>query len=254
MALAYPLAFVYNAPYTEGLFLLAATATFYHFGRGQLGAACGWGILTGLARSNGFLLSLPLLALAVVRAMPSPRWTRIVDRLSPAPDRSRSAAIEIATALMPIAGLVVYSAFLYLNWGDPLLWAKAQAAWGRTYQGFDPALGPVKTVIEHGLYGYSTRSGFELLHVVFFLFAVALSVPIAFRLGLAYMAVILVVLLPPLIAGGWLSMARLTLVLFPIYVYLALALPVRHRVPLIIVFSVLQGFGAALFFTWRPFY
>jgi hypothetical protein len=30
--------------------------------------------------------------------------------------------------------------------------------------------------------------------------------------------------------------------------------PPGHRVPLMLLFTLLQGLGTALFFTWRPFY
>ena len=93
-----------------------------------------------------------------------------------------------------------------------------------------------------------------MLHVLFFLLTVVLAIPIAWRVGVAYSALMLLTVIPPLLAGGWLSMARVTVVLFPIYVYLAVALPPAHRGPLVLAFAVLQGLGTALFFTWRPFF
>jgi hypothetical protein len=94
----------------------------------------------------------------------------------------------------------------------------------------------------------------EVLHVLFFLVAVGLAIPIAWRLGLAYTALHLLTVIPPLLAGGWLSMARLTVALFPIYVYLGVTLSPAQRLAVLYIFLMLQGLGAALFFTWRPFY
>jgi hypothetical protein len=239
-ALAYPTAFVFNAPYTEAMFLLATVATFYHFGRRQLVSAAAWGALAGLTRPNGFLLTVPLLAVAVVRSGPVPWLEPLFDRLNASSARKVSLIGDVGAALAPVAGMLIFSIFLYFAWGDPFLWAKLHAAWGRTYQGLHEAVGPV--------------GGIDVLNVLFFLLALSVSIPIAWRLGLAYSALIVITIMPPLLAGGWLSMARLTLVLFPIYVYLAVALPAAHRVPLMIAFAALQGFGAALFFTWRPFY
>jgi len=68
-----------------------------------------------------------------------------------------------------------------------------------------------------------------MLNILPFVLAVAVSIPIAWRLGLAYSMLILLTLLPPLLAGGWLSMARLTVTLFPIYIFLALTIPEKHR-------------------------
>jgi hypothetical protein len=60
--------------------------------------------------------------------------------------------------------------------------------------------------------------------------------------------------LPPLIQGGVLSLGRFTATLFPLFLALALLLSPERRTSLIIVFSVLQGLIAAVFFTWRPIY
>jgi hypothetical protein len=254
-ALAYPMAFFFVVPYSEGLFLLAAIGAFYHFGRGQLGAAAGWGVLAGLTRPNGFLLVAPLLAIAVAHTGPLPRLGAMVDRWSWFPSERRAGAVRYATvALAPLLGMLAFSAYLYASWGDPLLWTKLHAAWGRTYQGLDPALGTIEAVQASGLYAYTTTAGVEVLHVLFFLLAVGLSVPIAFRLGVAYTAFILLTVVPPLMAGGWMSMARMTVVLFPIYAYLGVAVRPAHRAGLLIAFGVLQGLATILFFTWRQFY
>ena len=78
--------------------------------------------------------------------------------------------------------------------------------------------------------------------------------PVLRRLGLAYAAFVLVNLVPPLLAGGVLSMGRLTSTLFPVFLALAAILPRRAVPPLITAFALGQGLAAALFFTWRPLY
>jgi hypothetical protein len=65
---------------------------------------------------------------------------------------------------------------------------------------------------------------------------------------------LLVNLLPPMMAGGFLSIGRVTSTLFPAFLWLGAALPPRHRTPCAVVFAVLQGFAAVMFFTWRPLY
>src|SRR4249919_1035341 len=67
---AYPFALFFGAIYTEPLLLLGMTATFYHFTHGRYVRAAAWGVLVGLTKTNGFLLSIPLalLALQVGRA------------------------------------------------------------------------------------------------------------------------------------------------------------------------------------------
>ena len=60
LAATYPFAFFYGAVYTEGLFLLCATAAVYHFRRRQWAWAAVAGLVAGLSRPNGCLLSVPL--------------------------------------------------------------------------------------------------------------------------------------------------------------------------------------------------
>src|SRR5688572_23608475 len=57
---AYPFAVFFSAPYTESLFLLGSVAAIYHFRRQELVLAAAWGLLVGLTRPNGFLLSIVL--------------------------------------------------------------------------------------------------------------------------------------------------------------------------------------------------
>jgi hypothetical protein len=255
IALVYPAAFVYNAPYTEAVFLLCATATFYHVGRSEPGRAAVWGLLAGLARPNGFLLSGPLMMIALARAGAgwSPRLAGIVDRLWN-PEPRGAAAWHVLAASMPLAGVLLFSAYVYGLTGDPLAWLKLHEAWGRQFAGTERLIAPVLAVSELGFYGYSAAAGYELFHVLFFLFAIVLALPIAVRLGLAYAAYILLTVFPPVLAGGWLSMARITAVLFPLYLYLGLTLPASTRTAVVVGFAILQALGTALFFTWRPFY
>jgi hypothetical protein len=63
---AYPFALYFSAPYTEGLTLLGLTGTVLALRRGLLLPAALLGILTGLARSNGWTLSVALLAVWMV--------------------------------------------------------------------------------------------------------------------------------------------------------------------------------------------
>ncbi len=65
---------------------------------------------------------------------------------------------------------------------------------------------------------------------------------------------ILITILPPMSAGGLLSMGRVTSMLFPVFLWMGAAVPARHRVAWIGVFALLQGFVAVMFFTWRPLY
>lgn len=66
---AYPFALFYSAAYSESVFLLAAVAAFYHFRRDEMVLAGAWGLMVGLVRPNGCLVSVPLAVFAL-----SPIW------------------------------------------------------------------------------------------------------------------------------------------------------------------------------------
>jgi hypothetical protein len=86
------------------------------------------------------------------------------------------------------------------------------------------------------------------------LFALALTYPVFRRLGPAFGLFVLVNLVPPLFAGGLLSMGRLTATLFPLFLALASLLPPRTVPAWTAAFGIGQGLCAILFFTWRDLY
>ena len=74
------------------------------------------------------------------------------------------------------------------------------------------------------------------------------------RLGAAWGVFVLLNLVPPLFAGGVLSMGRLTSTLFPLFLALAVIIPRRAAPAWSAAFGVAQGLCAALFFTWRELF
>ena len=54
-------------------------------------------------------------------------------------------------------------------------------------------------------------------------------------------------------SGGLLSVGRVVSTLFPLFIYLGARLTAGQTMLALAVFASLQGFGAALFYTWRPF-
>jgi hypothetical protein len=67
-------------------------------------------------------------------------------------------------------------------------------------------------------------------------------------------AIILLDVVPPLLAGGLLSMGRITSTIFPVFIALALMLRTRAVAPTLTAFAAAQGLAAVLFFTWRPLF
>jgi len=91
----------------------------------------------------------------------------------------------------------------------------------------------------------------DVMNAVPALLALVASIPIGMRLGWAYAVFILSNLLPPLMFGGFMSTGRLTATLFPLFIWLG-AMTRRATWAVILIFAMLQGLIAVLFYTWRP--
>ena len=239
----YPFAVFFSAPYTEALFLLATVAACYHFEREELWKAAGWGLLAGMTRPNGCLLSIAL-GLIAIRPVWQGRagdWRAVADRL--------------AVAAAPGIGMLIYSTYVYALTGNPFQWAAQNAAWGRVYRPLDLFVEErVHWLQEHGFYDYASTRGDDMLQGLALLFVLASVWPVYRRFGLPYAALILVNIVPPLAMGGLLSMGRVTSVLFPRFLWLGAATPAHHRMGWLIAFTMLQALGAVSFFTWRGLY
>jgi hypothetical protein len=74
------------------------------------------------------------------------------------------------------------------------------------------------------------------------------------HLGPVWVAFVLINVVPPLLAGGLLSMGRLTSTLFPLFLALGAHVSSQRLPGYVAAFAVLQGFAATLFFTWRALY
>ena len=276
---AYPFALFFSAAYTESLYLCGAVAAFYHFHRGQFVKAGAWGALVGLTRPNGCFLTIPLAILAAAQLFrhdgesSQRRWLRLIQgEFTAAPDappgHPRAGAAlgtppaprgrivsALAAAAMPGIGMLVYSGFVYALTGDPFSWARAHVAWGREYSGITSLLTDrYKYIANEGFYDYTASVPLDLLNGVPALFALGMSGVVFKRFGLAYTSFLLLNLIPPMAAGGLLSVGRFTSVLFPAFLGLALWVSVRARPAWIAAFAMGQALNASLFFTWRQLF
>jgi hypothetical protein len=234
----YPFALFYSTAYTESLFLLAAIGACYHFERDELAAAAAWGLLAGLVRPNGCLLSivLALIALRDLRSSPPAMLAR-----------------RIAVAAVPGIGMLIFSAYIYSLTGNPLQWAANHSAYGRTYRGVFAVITERITYVQiNGLYNYITVLALDLINLIPIAFALAAIVPVYLRLGAPYAAMIAVNVIPPVLIGGVLSMGRITATLFPLFLWLGASVPRSRRTAWLIAFAMLQALFAVAFFTWRP--
>ena len=249
---AYPFAVYFSAAYTEGLFFLTLVAAVSHFRRDQLWRAAAWGFACGLTRPNGCFLSVALGLMALGPVWDAARWRPKL--LPPTVGWGRLWA-RLASASAPGLGMIAFSVFIYQLTGNPLQWTAQNAAWGRVYRGLDTLITDrVGFIATNGLYAYASTQTIDFFYLLAVLFALGAVWPVYRRFGLPYAALILVNVLPPVSAGGLLSMGRVTSVLFPAFLWMAAAVPPRHRFAWIALFACLQGFVAVMFFTWRPIY
>ncbi|MGD9903155.1 MAG: mannosyltransferase family protein [Vicinamibacterales bacterium] len=247
-AACYPFALFYSAPYTEALFLLAMLGAWFHLRRDERWAAFGWGLLAGLTRPNGCLLSIPLALVAV-----DPWWRG--GRLQAPPGGWSTLADRFVVAAAPGLGMLLYSAYIADLTGDPFTWIRLQAAWGRQNLGAGAFLfGEAEAIGQLGVYQYATGNVPNFLNLLALTLTAAALWPVARRFGPAAAALLLLNVVPSLATGGLLSVGRATTVLFPTFLWLADAVPARHRTAWLAAFAGLQAFAATLFFTWRQLF
>jgi hypothetical protein len=241
---AYPFAIFYSAAYTESLFLLASVGAWFHFRHAHWARAAAWGLVAGLSRPNGFLLAVPLGLLALgLRDAPA----------AANPDTPRIRANRwgaLAAAAAPAAGMLLFTVYIHQLTDIWFAWARMHGAWGRTLGGV--TLAPVGSAA--GLLHLAAAHPFQALNTAGLVFALALVWPVWRKLGPAWAAYLLVMVLPPLAAGGVLSMGRVSSTLFPAFLALAAVLSSRLALACAALFGIGQGLAAALFFTWRELF
>jgi Mannosyltransferase (PIG-V) len=241
----FPASLFLGAPYSESLFLLCSLGAFYAARTGRwawAGAAAGAASAT---RSAGLLLLLPLALIYLYgpradrpgeqRAVAARGW---LAGLRPVHPPRRDAAW---LALAPL-GLAAYAAWLGAAHGDPLAFAGAQDFWGREFAGplvgvwdgavaaFDGARqllsGSSETVYFDKAGGDPMRvAAINLMLFGFLCFGIVAAVGILRRLPFAYGAYVVAALMLPLSypvePQPLMSLPRFLLVLFPIFMWLA---------------------------------
>jgi hypothetical protein len=250
----FPTAFFLNAVYTEALFLAFTTGSFWAgYVRRDLLLAGLLGALAAATRSFGVLLLIPL-AYEWLRNRQEFGWRGVWE-----------------IALVP-TGLFGYMMFLWYQFGDPLLFAKAQATlwrrelidpmtalgmtWAKAGEGLGHSLDPATLFLDP----QGGRAVLEAYNTISFVFLVLLLVlvGIGFKVLPAGLSVytFLVTLLPVLTpnpAVPLMGLPRYALGAFPLFLILGHLLS-RSRPTLYLWFLVSVGLGIAftvLFVTWR---
>jgi hypothetical protein len=247
---SYPFAFFYNAPYTESLFLLAAVGACDHFRRGEWRAASAWGLMVGLTRPNGCLVSVPLAIMGLEQLSRQRTDTGAAAIVADA----KAIAIRLITAAMPGIGMLLFTVYLHHLTGVWFAWARSHEAWGRTFNGVAPVAALFDRVATESVFQLVATHPSNTLNALGVIFGLALLYPVFRRLGPAWGVFVIVNLIPPLFAGGLLSMGRLSATLFPLFLALAALVAPRNLPAWAAAFGIAQGLCATLFFTWRDLF
>lgn len=246
---AYPFAIFFSVPYTESLFLLASVGAFFHFHRGDWVRASAWGLVVGLSRPNGAFVSVALAVLALEQVRR--QWSGGTPLLSAA--FLRPLGVRLLVASMPGVGMLAFTAYLYHLTGVWLAWARMHGAWGRSW-GTAPLAQGWEWLRTEGVMGVFQGVPYDSLNTLAVLFALALVWRVFRLLGPAYGVFVLINLVPPIFAGGALSMGRVTSTLFPVFLALGASLRPGAVPGWVAAFGILQGLVATLFFTWRELF
>jgi hypothetical protein len=118
--LAYgPVSLFFSLIYSEALFLFLTLATIYAARRQRWWTAGLLGLGAALTRNVGLFLAAPLLCEYL-----GLQWRRPLVR-------RQATWSNLIPCLFPFGGIVLWSAYLYWRFGDPLLFLKVQEAWQR---------------------------------------------------------------------------------------------------------------------------
>lgn len=214
LALAFfPTAFYANAVYSESLFLLLAMGALYYFRNRRYWIAGPLAALTTLVSIYGVLLAAPFLIL--LWQQEGLRWKKYFH------------------VLWPPGGLLAYMGFLLIKFGDPLIFEHAQSNWGRhsaliwttLWLAFKSALHALPQALSPAALfrvGMPSLGPSNFYNLVFALAAIATVIftfqRLPFYLWIYMVLALLVPLSYPAVGNPLMSMPRLLLESFPLFI------------------------------------
>jgi hypothetical protein len=214
-AISFPSGLFWSALYPQSLFFALSIATLLLMLDGRPALSGLFGAAATATRLEGIAILPALLAIQLRRG------------------RGRVGR-EVLWLLLVPTGLIGYMAFLYWRWGDPFLFLKVHALFGRGLTN------PLWTLVEPW---ERLRGRFEPDLIITYIIVVLLLIGHASRLSWPVLLYGWLLFLIPLCTGVYISIYRVHLVNFPIYLSLGLAFRGRWRPVawgLILVFLVLQ--------------
>lgn len=230
----FPLSFFYNSVYTDALFLLLTTGSFY-FARKKNWIWAGiFGGLSTATRLTGMAL---LPALAVEWYLQNRKHTKKI----------RSLIIPLTLA---VSGFVAYTLYLHFNYGNWLLFQKSMSAWSQDKFIFPPQVIFRYLKIFFSVSPHLLEYWIAVLEFVSFFAYMALAVYVWIKVRISYGVFMVILLMLVTFTGTLAGNPRYILHLFPAFIGLALFVKDRNllKYALIAIFIAL-GFIFTTIFT-----
>ena len=237
----FPTAFFFSAIYTESLFFALTVASFYYIREHKWLAAGILGGLAALTRVEGVLLFVPY---AIEACAPAGigSWKELLA------GRARALRVVAGALCIPL-GLAVYMTLLWIMRGDPRYFSHVQAHWNRHLA---PPWGSVWHSVKLAVTSHvpTTVAG-QLLELGFTALMIGVLLAGFRRLRPSFTAYMALSIAVPMSTSSLMSMPRFALVLFPMFVILALWGGKAWVNNAIVAFSLpLLGLFTVLFADW----
>lgn len=239
--LIFPTAIFLAAIYNESLFVFLICASLYYARSNKwlLGGLLGF--FAALTRPQGILL-FPVLFLEYLE-----QRNFSFKEIKP----------NCLNVLWPIAGLGLFMSYLQVKFGNAFLFLSEENLWGRKIDSAFFMLINALNALRSYFHDFFTPHNFSAvileadMELIFFLTFFIFSVVIFLKLRKSYGLYVFLGIFIPLLTGTLYSIQRFTLILFPVFIYLA-KLGKNQIINFIItlVFSLLFGLSTILFVNW----
>jgi len=212
----FPTAVFFSAVYTEALFFALTVASFYYIREHRWLTAGIIGAFASLTRVEGVLLFVPYVIEAFGAAGNGRAWKPLLAT------PTRAARLVAGAVLIPL-GLAAYMATLWVLRGDPLYFSHVQTHWDRRLAPPWASLMHAYRTIAHGVHGHAPAliAG-QTIELAFTFLMIAILIGGFKRLRASFSAYMTLSILVPMSTSSLMSMPRFALVLFPMFVILAL--------------------------------
>ncbi|HRZ33955.1 MAG TPA: hypothetical protein P5548_03605 [Candidatus Moranbacteria bacterium] len=223
LLLIFPTAFFLNAVYTESLFLFLSLGAFYFTFKKKYFLAGIIGFLASLTRVTGILIFLPL----------------VVQVLINEGINLQGLKKSLPLLLIP-TGLLLFFAYHWVFFGDPLLFFKIENAWGRSFT-FNK---------DHFVFLSNASLSNFYLDIIYSIFSLGVSLYLLKIKKYPYAIYMASTILVAFATGTLMSIGRYILILFPIYILGGSIKSEILKYSWIIVSAMLMAMNTYLFVNW----